>query len=335
MNWFVFTLGAALIAIATIDPLWTTIWVDGHAGPLTRHYGTWIDRLVTSIVPKDDHRLLSVAGPVVLITTVTLWALIAWAGWVVLFSADPGSLADPHTHARADLAGRIYFAGYTMFTLGNGDFSPQGGLWKIVSSLASLNGLFLLTLSVTYVLAVVGAVVTKRAFASQVWALGHSAEEVVATAWNGRGFPSVELQIVSLTEQLGAVTEQHEAYPMLHFYHEQRVPQSVSVSLTIFDDALTIWEFLIAEEHRPAPSALSCARDSVRLFLDGLRAAHIEESANEPPWLDLTHLREAGLPVLDYDALDRGGSDLATRRRLILGLLEEEHRDWPSPGRYR
>jgi len=44
---------------------------------------------------------------------------------------------------------------------------------------------------------------------------------------------------------------------------------------------------------------------------------------------------DAGIPVLDYAALERGGNELEVRRRLVLAFLEEEHRDWPTPGRYR
>src|SRR4051812_23096467 len=149
MNWLVLTLGAAIILVATLDPLWTTIWVDGHAGPLTSRFGRAVDRLLARIIPSDDHRLLSLSGPVVLVTTVLFWALLLWTGWVVLFSADATALLDPHTNVRATLAGRIYFTGYTMFTLGNGDFAPQGGFWQITTSFTSLSGLFLLTLSVT------------------------------------------------------------------------------------------------------------------------------------------------------------------------------------------
>lgn len=334
MNWLVFALGAAIVVLAALDALWTTLWVDGHAGPLTRRYGEWIDRLLSRVFPRGNRRLLSLVGPVVLVASVALWAVLLWLGWVVLFTADAGALVDPHTRERATLAGRIYFTGYTMFTLGNGDYAPQGGLWQIASSLTSLSGLFLLTLSVTYVLAVIEAVVAKRSFASQVWALGHSGEELVASAWNGRGFPAVELQILSLTEQLNSVTEQHQAYPMLHYYHEMRLPQSVSVNLAIFDEALTIWEFLVPDDVKPAPAALRTARSSVREFLDSLRGAHIEESPNEPPWIDVDALRGAGVPATDLDALERGGNELAVRRRLVLGFLEEELREWPSPGRH-
>jgi hypothetical protein len=334
MNWLVFALGVVLVLLATIDPLWTVFWVDGHAGPLSRRYGQWIDRFLSRVIPRRNRRLVSLIGPVVLVVSVTLWALLLWLGWTVLFSADPGSLLDAHTKERATVAGRIYYVGYTLFTTGNGDYSPHGGLWQIASSLASMSGLFLLTLSVTYVLAVIGAVVGKRSFASQVWTLGHSAEAFVASAWNGRGFPAVELQLVSLTQQLNTVTEQHQAYPMLHYYHEERLPQAVSVNLAVFDDALTIWEFLVPDELKPAPAALKGARDTVREFLDSLRGAHIEESPNTPPWIDLDVLRGAGIPVLDYDALDRGGNELEVRRRLLMAFLEEELRDWPSPGRY-
>jgi hypothetical protein len=246
-----------------------------------------------TVIARRNFRLLSLAGPVVLILTVLFWALLLWTGWVVLFSADAGSLANPQTREQADLLGRIYFTGYTMFTLGTGDFAPQGAFWQIASSITSLSGLFLLTLSVTYVLAVVEAVVGMRSFASQVWTLGHSAEAFVANAWNGRGFPAVEIHLVSLIELLGAIGEQHKAYPMLHYYHAEKLPQSASVNLAILDDALTIWEFLVPEDVRPAPATLRNARDVVREFLDGLRDADIGESRNEPPWIDLAMLRAA------------------------------------------
>ena len=329
MNWPLLALGVATVVVAITDALWTTIWVDGHAGPITRQFSRAIDRLL-GLMMGGNHRLLSLAGPVVLVTTVVFWALLVWTGWVVLFSADASALVDPHTKVPASLAGRIYFTGYTMFTLGNGDFAPQGGFWQLAASVTSLSGLFLLTLSVTYVLAVIEAVVGMRSFASQAWTLGHTAEEIVARSCRGGAFPAVELQIVSITEQLNVVSEQHQTYPMLHYYHAERLPQSMSVNLVIFDDALTIWEFLVPEPVRPAPSALRCARDSVREFLDGLRDARIEESPNEPPWIDLTALREAGVPVLDYDALDEGGNELAVRRRHLLGFLEAERREWPT-----
>jgi hypothetical protein len=331
MNPFLFALGVALILLAAVEPLWTALWVDGHAGPVTRRLGTTVRWVMMHAMPKDDHRLLSLTGPVVLVVTVTTWALLLWAGWVVLFSADPGSLLRAHARTPANLADRIYFAGYTLCTLGNGDFAPQGNLWELATALASLSGLLVLTLAVTYLLAVIEAVVAKRSFASQVWALGHSAEELVLSAWNGTGFPAVELQIVSLTEQLGHVSEQHQAYPMLHYYHDSRLPQSVATAIAILDDALTTWTRVVAEEVRPAPAVLEGARATVRDFLETLRTAYISRSTDQPPPLDLARLREAGVPLMHPDPTRADDPELSAHRRLILGFLQAEQRGWPRP----
>ena len=333
MNPLVFAIGALLIVLATAEPLWTTLWVDGHAGPITRRYGSFVRRVTMRAFPRGNHRLLSLSGPLVLVANVLLWALLLWAGWVVLFSADPRSLLHTRTDVPAGLVDRVYFTGYSLFTLGNGDFSPQGRIWEIATALAGLNGLFVLTLSVTYLLALIEAVVAKRAFASQVWALGHTAEELLVHAWDGSGFRSVELQLVSLTQQLSAVTEQHQAYPMLHYYHASRLPQSVAVALAILDDALTMWWFAVSADARPAPAVLHGARATVREFLETLLDAYIHRATETPPALVVDGLRSAGIPLASADPIPTDDGELAERRQLIYGFLQGEHRVWPGGDR--
>ncbi|HEX2095473.1 MAG TPA: potassium channel family protein [Longimicrobiaceae bacterium] len=322
--------GVLLITLAAIDALWTTLWVDGHGGPLTSRHTSWTRRLIWHLVPRDDHRLLSLTGPAVLVTSVGAWTLLLWTGWTVLFSADPRSLLHSHAGTPAGLVDRVYFVGYSLFTLGNGDFSPRGPGWELATAAASLSGLFLVTLAVTYLLSLLEAVVQKRSFASQVMALGRTPEELVLHAWDGRGFPALELQIVSLTEQLNLVSEQHQAYPMLHYYHEAREEQSVPLGLTIFDDALTLLAHAVREEHRPGPAALHCARESVRLFLDTLRTAYVEPAGEPAPPPDLGRLRAAGIPTVPDGELAATLRGLEERRRLLRGFLEGENRAWPG-----
>lgn len=45
----------------------------------------------------------------------------------------------------AGLVDRLYFTGYTVFTLGNGDFKPGSGIWQIATGAAAGTGLFLVT----------------------------------------------------------------------------------------------------------------------------------------------------------------------------------------------
>jgi hypothetical protein len=330
--------GVLLIALTLLDALWTTLWLDGHAGPLAGRLSFGVHSAFVRLAGghrrggsgRVNHRLLSVTGPTVLVANVLLWVLLLWAGWAVLFSANPSSVVDSRTRAPASVVERIYFTGYTLATLGNGDFAPQGGGWQLATSVASLNGLLFLTLTVTYLLAVLEAVAGQRSFASQVYALGASAEDFVRNAWDGRGFGALELQLTSLVEQLNLITEQHQAYPMLHYCHTAEERHADATALVILDDALTLLRWGVAAECRPAPAALRVAREAVRGYLDASRSAHVSPAEEEPPPPDLASVRGAGIPADPDDAFRAAGRELGERRRLLLGLLQSDARSWPS-----
>jgi hypothetical protein len=320
--------GVFLVGFGAMDALWTTLWVDGNAGPFTRRHNSWMRRLILRLAGRR-HRVLSMTGPIVLVMSVLVWAVLPWTGWVLLFSSNPSSLLKVHVGTPADLVDRIYFAGYTMFTMGNGDFTPNGKIWEFLTGWASLNGLFVLTLAVTYLLAIIEAVVAKRSFASQVWSLGRNAEEFVLHCWNGRSFPLIELQLTSLTEQLNLVGEQHHAYPMLHYYHETERKQSVSHNLAVFSEVLLILAHGVAESVRPAPSAVFSAQRTVEEFLETLRTAYVTPSEQPTPPPNLTKLGEAGIPVVSPDDLKAALAEREERRDLLRGFLDSERRDWP------
>lgn len=328
MHVLLYILGALLIIFGAIDALWTTLWVDGNAGPFTRRHNSWMRRLILRLA-RSNHRALSTTGPIVLVTSVLVWAVVPWAGWVLLFSGDPRSLLKVHVGTPAGLIDRIYFAGYTMFTMGNGDFTPNGKFWELATPWASLNGLFMLTLAVTYLLAIIEAVVAKRSFASQVWALGHTAEEFVLHCWDGSAFPAIELQIVSLTEQLQLVTEQHHAYPMLHFYHEANTKQSVSHNLAVFSEVLLLLRHGVVREVLPAPAAIFCAQRAVEEFLSTLRTAFVSPSEKPTPPPKLAHLERDGIPIVSDGEFAVAIVERDDRRKLLRGFLDSERRDWP------
>jgi len=52
--------------------------------------------------------------------------------------------------------------------MGNSDFTPTDGTWQIATSLTTASGMLFVTMGVSYVLSVLGAVVDKRSFASTV-----------------------------------------------------------------------------------------------------------------------------------------------------------------------
>ncbi|MDP9476032.1 MAG: potassium channel family protein [Actinomycetota bacterium] len=314
--------GVLLILAALVDVLWTTLWPEGAAGPLTACLSSRLWGIARSYAgPRRNHRVLSLAGPFILIVTVFIWIVMLVAGWALFFDAQPSAVLDVRTREPADLSGRIWFVLYTLFTLGNGDYVPNGDAYQLAAGLTVATGMFLITLAVTYLLSVVSAVAQKRSFASQVSALGNSPEEVVLAAWDSEGFGDLAPQLVSLTSALGLLAEQHQAYPILHYYHPTSESKATGMAVTVFDEALTIFEHGIEESYRPKPAALKPARGSVSSYLTTLRSAFITAADRSSPPPDLTRLRKVGVPVVSDEQFAAALEELSHRRRLLLGLL--------------
>ena len=224
----------------------------------------------------------------------------------------------------------IWFVAYCLFTVGNGDLTPNGDVWQVVASFVALSGMGTVTLAITYLLQVVSAVVNKRAFAGQVTAIGKTAEEFVKKEWNRGDFGCIELQLNSLTNQLSTLTEQHLAFPILHYYHTANVGKSIARAIAILYDAILMIEFGVEEQHQPSESILSSARQSVDNFLQTLKGAFIKPADDVPPLPYLSSLKEKGIPIVSEQEFYSQIEEDEKTRNLIMGLINHGAWQWPS-----
>lgn len=316
--------GLVLVLVAFGDALWTTLWPDGGAGPLTARLSTGLWRATLAVAGTKNHRLLSMAGPFILLATVFTWLLLVAAGWTLVFVAEPGALLDVRTYEPADFVGRVWFVLHSVFTLGNGDYIPDGGAYQLAGAGTVASGMFLVTLAITYLLSVISAVVTKRSFASHVSSFGDTPEEFVITAWDGAGFGALAPQLATLTATLGQISEQHQAYPILHYYHATSKEKASPPAVAVFDEALALLEYAVLEECRPRPAELRPARQTVSSHLGTLAFAYIRPADRVPPPPDLGRLRDAGVPVVDDEHFTAALDEHVHRRRMLLGLVEND-----------
>lgn len=317
--WFV--LGSALLILALVDVLWTGLWADGGGGPVASTLCNGIWRGCLALVSRDRHRMLSLSGPVILVAIMLAWVCLMWAGWVLIFASDSQALLHTRDHTPADWTGRIYFVGYTMFTMGNGDFTPRGDPWQIVVALTNASGMLLVTLAVTYLLSVISAVVRQRAFASRVTGLGKTPQAFLAAGWNGRDYKSFDLVLSGLSSELAMLSEQHLSYPVLQYYHSAHAAKSPGVALLVLDDALTLLRYGVAPEARPSEAVLHSTRSTVQTFLGTIPAAFTRDVEDPPPPPELEPLRKAGVPTVDQAQFQKAVEELADRRRRLRGLL--------------
>lgn len=321
-------LGATLLVAAIVDILWTTLWVDGGSGPLSSRVATWIWRGLRHF--GDEHsRVLSLAGPVILTATLTMWVGFIWGGWTLIFAGGENALLPARDDVPVTWTGRIFFVAYTMFTMGNGDFYPPTGIWQIAASLTTASGMLFVTMGVSYILSVLGAVSNKRSFASSVAGMGVDSETVVCSAWDGENFDGLHLPLNSLTSQLDSLADQHKSYPILHYYHSERAKQASAMAVAVFDESMTILRFGVPEDEQPDRVLVESARSASQNYLETLNNAFIEPAEEPPRSPDLDRLRDEGVPTVPdsefADALD----ELTERRRKLLAVVNADAWHWP------
>ncbi|MFC6723015.1 ion channel [Halobium palmae] len=328
MNFAYIIAGIFLITIVAADFLWTTLWVEKGAGPLTSRMMTALWNGLRRIGVRHSWAR-TLAGPLIVLVGLVMWISLLWIGWTFVFAGAENAVRDTIDGGPISWVERFYFVGYSLFTLGNGEFVPRDGVWQVATAFTTASGMLLITLSISYVIAVLDAVAQKRSFATSVSGLGSRGETVVTESWNGDSFDGVELPLNTFTSELNELTTNHGAYPVLHYFYSEQQEAAAVVSIVVLDEALTLWRFGVPEEHQPSRVVVSNARAALQQYLETLGQSFVTESETVPPSPDLCTLREAGIPTVSEDVFSNHLDDLEARRRALLGVVEADARQWP------
>ena len=311
--------GGVLVAVILLDALWTTVSLQG-GGPLSRRAARGLWRVIVASAPAQSKRRQA-AGAIILVATLWSWVALLWLGWGLVFSSSEGAVVDATSSTPVDLMGRVYFVGYTLVTLGNGGYVPSGGVWQILTVVASFSGLFLITLGITYLLPVVQAVVEQQQLAASVSALGSSGAAVVALAQEDG--PGVSRQVERIASELTLHSERHLAYPILHYFQSGERRTAIAPNLAVLSDAL-----LLSRAMDPSPiaaasgaAASSALEGFISVLSDGL--LHPADDAPQPV--------PGALNGVDLARLERASAQAEPTRRRLRTLLDQNGWNWPAP----
>ena len=226
---------------------------------------------------------------------------------------------------RADIPARVYFVGFTLFTLGNGDYVPGGPAWRVLTAVASFTGLFLVTLAITYLLPVVQAVAQKRALAGRIHSLGATGAEIAAQA-RGPG-SSLERQIESVAADLTLHAERHLVYPVVHYFQSHGHRTALAPRLAALSDALLLMRHGLPEADRPEPTALGSLEGALDGYLDIVRGTLASPSKDAPPPPIAGSLPRAADEA--DRALAAASQDRERQRRLLRAIVGQSGHEWP------
>ena len=329
-TWLIVATGLLLIALVMVDVLWSTVSTQG-GGPLARIVSIACWKLSRFHFRRvQQHWILETNAVVTLVLTFLIWVIPMWLGWTLIFSAGEEILFHQVTGEPVTGLDRFYFSGMVLLTLGTGDVLADGAGWRLLSMLASLNGLVVITLTITYLLSIISAVIEKRRLALFIDGLGDTAEEIIEHGWDGAGFESLEGHLQEIAADLMLHAERHLAYPVLQYFHPGDSDAALPTSLAKLNDATTLLSRCVTDEVQPNRTTLKLLRRGIDDYIDRVELGHISEVDRPPPMPDLEYLRSLEIPMNDEALCKERFDDRGGLRRTLSGVIEAEGWTWPT-----
>ena len=326
--WVPAILGPVVLIVVMIDIVWSTLSTHG-AGPLSRRltlrgwlFFRWLHRRIKS------HRLLKANVVIILIANFLMWVILLWIGWALIFSISESAVIHLETGDPAGWTDRFYFTGMTLLTLGTGDFIAATPLWRVIMAVASLNGLAVITLLITYLLPVVSAEIDRRQLALMIWGLGENATAILVNGWNDDNFKGLEDKLYDAAQLLTRHAERHLAYPILQFFHAANPQAELAARVVTLDDAATVLESCVDCDPPVSAGVLRTLRAALDRHLKRVDLYHVSTADEPPPLPDFDALRRAGIPLHDQERRDAAFADVAEHRKLLQGFLRADGWSW-------
>lgn len=152
-------IGVLLTAYVCTDFLFTTIGATPRRF-LTRRIASLVF-LLFRYLPDGSFRHLAV-GPVVMSAVASWWVVGIGFGWGLIFAGLPSAVVISESGAPAGLAGALSHSGHLLSTLGSGITEATGLPYALLGVACAVNGMVVLTLSVSFVLSTTQTVTQGR-----------------------------------------------------------------------------------------------------------------------------------------------------------------------------
>ena len=254
------------------------------------------------------------------LTVLFVWVLLVWLGLFLVFSYNPEAITN-NNGREATTVERLYYTGYVLSTLGIGNFQPSSSFFEILTSLFSFFGFIFFSTSMTYLLSVSSAVVQKRSLASSIRALGSDPVEIVER-FQKMDTSFCYQQVSTLQQMINQFSTYYQAYPILHFYHNEDPAVSSTINIVKLDEAVSV--MLNNSKFEPIREELQILRDSLNQFLKHIKNRFGQRANKEPDinWYQSQLPEELLKERFSEDAT------LPERRKVLTSLLQNENRSW-------
>ncbi len=329
MTYLYLFLGLLIFFLNLFDLLVTVLSPTG-AGVITDKVNVYGAKLYSFVVGKrGTNKLLDHKVIFLIVTIIIVWIILTWASCSFIFMSNPDSIVNSKTNESATLFEKVYFTGYTLSTLGPGDFKPNGNVWILFTNFVSFFGFIIITVCITYVVPLVSNLTQAKALSLKIAGLGESTTDLLVNSFNGENFNELTSQFSGIAADILKYSTNHLAYPILHYVHQSNKAENIILKMVSLDETLNILSCNIPKRYISHPLGLLELRRSISIYLGTLK--NIEPAESAPPLLNFVKI-EKSLPIAlmntDPENLNKIYKQLEERRKLHRTNLENDGWNW-------
>ncbi|MFD2512465.1 potassium channel family protein [Pontibacter locisalis] len=327
MNYLYLILGILLFVLTVMDLIKTTFSSNG-GGKITGAVSKGVWKLFFVASGKNGRpKLLSYAGPAVLISILLVWIIGLWSGLFLMLLSDKDSIVNSSTLTATSPLEKLYYAGFTLSTLGVGDYKATTDAWRIVTSLVAFSGLAFITASITYFVPVLSAVGLQSKLSLYISSMGKTPQQLLLNSWNGKDFSSFYDNVSDLCQMLMQHTMNHHSYPVIHYFHNSKVKLAIAPAIVLLDESYHLLELTGAKDKLK----IEMLQTTLKTYKETMKESFLKNAKahGAAPTPDLTQLYKAGIPVKEPEQVKQVfEQELQEHRQLLTALLEKDGWTW-------
>ena len=221
-------IAVALLVLLLADVFFTVFDAEGRGGPLNRVQNRLLWRLFR-VAAGESRAMLALAAPLMAVVTLASWVAILVAAFAIAYYPFIDSFLVSPGQTRSSWSESIYYSGYTAATLGFGDIVPDLPWLRILAPVEAFLGFALLSVSVTYLLAVYRELLGVQTIAVSLDAYVKAGllEHLDRPEPDPQAARFLESSSLALLHALGA----HFQYPVLHYFRPREPTRSLVMQL--------------------------------------------------------------------------------------------------------
>ena len=221
-------LGVVLIAGALRD-VFDTLFHPGGRAALSRTVMRTI-WLVVKPLARRRPRIISLGGPLMVITIIACWASALIVGWALIYLPHIEDSFAFTAGTQGTFVDSVYVSAVTLSTVGFGDITPSEGWLRVVSPLEAFLGFGLLTASISWLGSIYPAVQRRRALAYEIY-LFHKAQDEAGIGMADLEADSAASVYADLIGRIVTAERDLVTFPISYYFSQRDDRFSLSAAL--------------------------------------------------------------------------------------------------------